>query len=243
MVDGMQAPIDFVPTRNNLSEQIARHLERMILTDSRWREGSRLPSEAQLCETYGVSRPVIREALKTLQASGLVELKNGLGAFVRQPGNDTVEGVLLRFSRMHDISDEEFAGVRNVIEIASARLAAEHASDEQLAKIGENLEAFEQTGREKEERVRLDREFHNLIAQASANRLLAMFQEVLVGMLSDYMAKGVDLPGGIADAITRHKKIYEALKRHDVEATGKAMAEHLDASLDNVKRYNEGDQR
>ena len=122
-------------------------------------------------------------------------------------------------------------------------MAAEHASDEQLAKIGENLEAFEQTGREKEERVRLDREFHNLIAQASANRLLAMFQEVLVGMLSDYMAKGVDLPGGIADAITRHKKIYEALKRHDVEATGKAMAEHLDASLDNVKRYNEGDQR
>ncbi|MCK9331381.1 MAG: FCD domain-containing protein [Candidatus Cloacimonetes bacterium] len=228
----------FVLSRSNLSQQIAGHLEEVILSSLSLKEGSKLASEQQLAEKYRVSRPVIREALKMLQERGLVKLVNGLGSFVTKPKTNTVEAAINRFSQMNDISDHDLTQMRGIIEVNAARLAALNAKAEDIEALSKNLEKFSDCSLSLKERVSLDSEFHILIAHASGNGLLEMFNQVLISMLADYMGKGVLTPGGVDDAIRRHKEVFQAISAHDVVATEKAMEEHLSVSEQNVKHFN-----
>ena len=229
----------FTINRANLSQQIADQLEEWILSSPRGKVDTKLPSEQRLATRYGVSRPVIREALKMLQERGLLTLRNGLGAFVTRPQAGTVEAAINRFSQMHDITDQDLTQMRGIIEMNAARLAAEHATDEDLAALRENLEQFRNKTLGLKERVQLDSQFHLLIAHASGNPLVEMFNLVLVSLLADYMGKGVLIPGGIDDAIARHQKVYDAIAAHDEGATMEAMSEHLRVSEQNVAQFNE----
>lgn len=229
---------EFSPYRENLSVQVADHLERTILDSSDVTESDKLPSEQKLAATYKVSRPVVREALKLLQERGLVTLKNGLGAFVTKPKSSTVMSAVNRIIQMNNISEDELTQMRAMLEVNAAELAAKKITDEHLKKIEDNIERFSDRTLTLPERVELDSEFHNLVAMASGNALLAMFNDVLISMLTNYMGKGVLVTGGIDDAIARHKKIFDALKNHDVKAVRVAMNEHIAASRQNVEQYN-----
>ncbi|MCK9330457.1 MAG: GntR family transcriptional regulator, partial [Candidatus Cloacimonetes bacterium] len=169
----------------------------MILSSLSLKEGSKLPSEQQLADRYGVSRPVIREALKMLRERGLVNMVNGLGAFVTKPQTNTVEAAVNRFSQMHDVSDHDLTEMRGIVEVNAARLAAKNATESDINALRENLEKFSDRTLSLKNRVALDSQFHVLIAHASGNSLLEMFNEVLVSMLADYMGNGVLIPGGI----------------------------------------------
>jgi len=223
--------------RENLSAQVADHLEQEILGSTAISVSEKLPSEQQLAEKYQVSRPVVREALKLLQERGLVTLRNGLGAFVTKPQTSTVLSAVSRIMQMNNISDDDLTQMRGMLEVNAARLAAKNISDDMLAQIKENIEKFSNRELPLKERVELDCEFHNLIAKASGNALLEMFNDVLLSMLTDYMGKGVLVAGGIDDAIARHTKIYKALEAHDTEAVVVAMNEHIGASKNNVEMF------
>lgn len=227
----------FSLSRVNLSQQVADHLEQVILDSSQSSVSEKLPSEQKLAKQYNVSRPVIREALKLLQERGLVTLKNGLGAFVTKPSNTTLFSAISRIMQMNNISDSDLTQVRGVLEVSAADLAAEYAKPEDIAALRENLRVFSNRELPLKERVRLDSEFHVLIAHASGNALMEVFSEVLISLLETYMGKGVLISGGIDDAIKRHTKIVDALEKHDEAATQVAMQEHIAASEQNVLRY------
>jgi len=224
----------FSLSRVNLSQQVADHLEEMILSST---VSDKLPSEQQLAKRYSVSRPVIREALKLLQERGLVELKNGLGAFVTTPQTSTVSSAIGRIMQMNSISDKDLTQMRGIIEVNAAKLAAVNATDKDLEELRENITNFSDKTLSLKQRVSLDSRFHIIIAHASGNALLEMFNEVLIAMLADYMGKGVLVSGGVDDAIARHKKIADAICAHDVEASVKAMEEHIAYSEQNVERF------
>ncbi len=223
--------------RENLSAQVADHLEQTILNSATLNVSEKLPSEQQLAVKYKVSRPVIREALKLLQERGLVTLRNGLGAFVTKPPTSTVLSAISRIMQMNNISDDDLTQMRGMLEVNAARLAAKNISDELLGQLKENIEKFSNKQLSLKERVELDCQFHNLIAKASGNALLEMFNDVLTSMLTNYMGKGVLIAGGIDDAITRHMKILTALETHDVDAVIVAMNEHIIASKQNVEQF------
>jgi DNA-binding FadR family transcriptional regulator len=230
---------EFSLSRANFSQQVADHLEEVILSSVSSRVSEKLPSEQQLAKEYAVSRPVIREALKLLQERGLVTLRNGLGAFITKPPTSTVYAAVSRITQMNQISDHDLTQMRGIIEVSAAKLAAENATEADIAALQENIRKFSDKTLSLKERVSLDSEFHILIAHASGNALLEMFNEVLIAMLADYMGKGVLIPGGVDDAIARHTKLANAICAHDVKATEIAMAEHLQVSEQNVLRFAE----
>lgn len=223
--------------RENLSTQIADLLEDTIVNSDAFPVSEKLPSEQQLAERYGVSRPVIREALKVLRERGLVTLKNGLGAFVTKPKNSTVFSAVSRIMQMNNISDDDLTQMRAMLEVNAARLAATNITDDILEALRSNIEEFSDKTLSPKERVTLDCSFHNLIAKASGNALLEIFNDVLISLLTDYMGKGVLVAGGIDDAITRHKKILHALEAHNTTDAVVAMNEHIAASKRNVEIF------
>lgn len=225
--------------RTNLSQQIADHIEQVILSSPTSRMNENLPGEMKLAAQYNVSRPVVREALKLLQERGLITLKNGVGAIITRPENSTVRDAVNRIMQVDQISTDELTQMRQILELSSVELAVENLTDEHLKKMEQNVERFSDKTLPLKERVRLDEQFHQLIAQASHNDLLSLFIGVLTSLLRDYMGKGVLIEGGIEDGITRHRQILDALKARDKQGARHAMAEHLRVSRLNVQLFDE----
>ncbi|AEV30404.1 transcriptional regulator [Sphaerochaeta pleomorpha str. Grapes] len=228
---------DFTLVRTNLSQQVAEHLEEVILSSKLSKIDEKLPSELALSRQYNVSRPVIREALKLLQERGLVVMKNGDGSYVTKPETDTIMQAVNRIMQMGNISSDDLAQVRSMLEISSAQLAAKNATDAQLLEIEAIADSMKDASLSLKQRVEKDSAFHIGIARASGNKLLETFLQVIAPLLPDYMGKGVLLPGGIEDGVHRHSLLVEALKSHSPEKAAKAMGEHLAASRDNVREF------
>ena len=89
----------FTVVKTNLYEQIADYLEDMILNNKTMQEEKKLPSEQALAVTFGVSRNVVREALKLLKERGLIELRNGTGAYITKPEASNISDVVSRIDR------------------------------------------------------------------------------------------------------------------------------------------------
>ena len=126
--------------RTNLSQQIADHIEQVILSSPTSRMNEKLPGEMKLAAQYNVSRPVVREALKLLQERGLITLKNGVGAIITRPENSTVRDAVNRIMQVDQISNDELTQMRQILELSSIDLAVEKLTDE-------HIRAMEEIGR------------------------------------------------------------------------------------------------
>ncbi|WP_293890435.1 MULTISPECIES: FadR/GntR family transcriptional regulator [unclassified Sphaerochaeta] len=227
----------FSLSRVNLSQQIADHLEEVILSSPTSKVAEKLPGEMKLAKQYNVSRPVIREALKLLQERGLITLKNGSGAYITRPENDTVMNAINRIMQVDRIKSDDLTQMREILELSSVDQAVKCITDEQLKEMDRILSKFEDKSLPLKERVKLDEQFHIAIAQATGNELLSMFVGVLTSLLRDYMGKGILIEGGIEDAIKRHREIYQALLNRDAKAVHQAMVDHLRVSSLNVQFF------
>jgi GntR family transcriptional repressor for pyruvate dehydrogenase complex len=169
-----------------------------------------------------VSRPVVREALVSLQALGLVTSQSGKGSFV---ASRRVRAPLLlgKFSPCH------LNEVRGYLEIPSARLAAERRNDEQVGRLAGLLARMEDCD-DAEERNRYDAEFHISIAEAAGNPILVKLVEDLRKILEEHGRAAAAAPNRRSRAAAEHRKIYEAIVRRDVEGAALAMANHLEAA-------------
>lgn len=221
--------------KQTLSQQIADRMEQEIIAHGS--EGDRLPSEQQLGEAYGVSRTIIREALKLLHAHGLVDSRSGAGAHITKPEALAVSEVMSRIIRMDSIDHRAIFEVRSILEVAAVKRAASSADIGQLRKMEEVLDHLKDRNLTADQRLDLDFSFHLLIAQASGNPLLAMLVEAMANIIKRSMTSGVFVHGGIDDAIARHQKILDALLQQDPSLAGQAMHEHLTQSLENVDTH------
>ena len=189
-----------------LYEQIADSIEEAIIYNSE--QASKLPSEMALAGQFGVSRTIIREALKLLQARGLVEIRVGGGAYITKPESKDISELLLRIVQM----DHEISGLE-----AQVDMMEESMSDLQ-------------------KRIDMDCEFHCLIARYSGNRMLSLLVESMTGVLRKFIITGIRSKGGNADGIYHHREIIKALRTRDAEAAAEALTIHLDRSWANVRR-------
>ncbi len=221
--------------KQTLSSQVAERMEREII--NRGSAGDRLPSEASLCEGYGVSRTIIREAMKTLHARGLVDSKPGSGAHITKPEAQDVSALMERIIRMDSIDYRSTFELRSILESAAVELASQRADEEQLREMDEILERLKGQDLSPDQRLALDFQFHLLIANATGNQLLATLVEAMSNIIKYSMRSGVFVHGGIEDSILRHQKIMDALYAHDPALARDAMREHLDQSYINVRHH------
>jgi GntR family transcriptional repressor for pyruvate dehydrogenase complex len=230
--------IDYSVRKTNLYEQIAGKLEQAILRSGKKVE--KLPSEQELCKRFGVSRTVIREALKVLKERGLIQPRNGEGSYVVSPKTDTVSEALDRIIQINNISNDDLHSMRLLLETEGARLAALNALPGDLEKLEGILGRMEDLSLPLDERIRLDAEFHITMVQAGKNELLGIFTEVMTMLLKDYMIKGLFGPPGINKTLAQHRKILDALRREDPGEAEKALRDHLSAARENVGKYERG---
>jgi GntR family transcriptional repressor for pyruvate dehydrogenase complex len=220
-------------SRETLADQAARNLQAFIQAQE-LKPGSLLPPETQLAADLGVSRPIIREALKTLEGKGIIEVVSGKGAVVKPLDNQPLE---LYFQRAIQIEDEaiiDLVELRKGIEVQSAALAAQRGTPEELARLAEVVGEMRRHLRESEAYVDLDMAFHQQIAAMTRNKLI----HALVGSLRVAIKQAINEPvirrqtdEQIERVQVGHETILACLERGNAEEAGRAMAAHFDDAV------------
>ncbi len=226
--------INYSVKKVNLYEQIADQLETAILAPDSFPE-EKLPSEQTLAERFGVSRTVIREALKLLKERDLVDMRTGEGAFIVRPHSSSVTSVMNRIIQVDNIDDAQVHEARLALETASSRLAALNAGPEDIARLRAILDEMAEKKDDLPRRIQLDADFHIAVAASSKNRIMEIFVSVMNSLMKDFISRGIQYPGGNEDGIQRHRAIFQAIADHDPQRAEREMAEHLKVSRHNVE--------
>jgi DNA-binding FadR family transcriptional regulator len=212
-----------------LFEQLAAAIERQILSGE-LSPGDRLPAEGALAEEYGVSRPVVREALARLRERHLLETRNGNGTFIRHPSAGDLTEVLLRHLRFASSGPEAVAHLyeaRVAIESMTAQLAAARASNADLEEMQAHIETMRDHQTAEADWTRADLAFHHAMARATHNPLLATLLDPLTQLIEDSIRAGHRDPRAVRRGLEAHERIWEALKARDADKAVAAVRDHL----------------
>lgn len=217
--------------RRNLktSERIARDIANYIV-DADLPEGARLPREKEMLEMMGVGRMTLREALRLLETQGVIDIRSGAqgGPVVRRPQPEDLAGNLTLVLQFHGASLSDVMLARQALEPLIARLAATHATDEQLDELAGTIEKMRRHAGREDVFLRENERFHQLVAEASGSVSLRVFSATLKNIASGEDA-GVEYRPEQHVAVARaHGRILTALRNRRPAAAEKAMQEHLE---------------
>ena len=210
-------------------EDLVAMLDRQILTGA-LPAGSPLPSERQLAERFAVSRPVVREALRALSERRLVRIEIGRGAFVRESDPTAAATVLATSIRGRNVTARHVIDGRRLIEVETARLAAEHRGTEDLERMEQALHSLHPDD-PLLDRVRADLRFHLAVARASHNPVLEAMLGAISGLAAELMVRSLSDPDVAREGVPQHAQILAAIADKDVTTASSRMCEHLDLAL------------
>src|SRR5918997_1309924 len=213
--------------RVKLYEEVAARI-RDLIADGELSPGRALPSERKLAEQFKVGRAVIREAIRQLEVSGLVESRHGGGNYVR---GGTVEHLVAPIaSVLNGMAPlrEELMAARLFFEPQIARAAAARATPEDLRRLEEAIRRQEERAANGQSGAEEDAEFHDLLARATHNTVVGRVMEVLDSLLEDSQARLFRSVQRSKISLEGNRRILEAVRSHDQEAAQLAMVKHLE---------------
>lgn len=213
---------------SRLYEQIVHQIEESIVKGV-LKAGDQLPAERELAQRFGVSRTAVREAVKALREKGLVEAYSGRGTFIT---DGTTQAVRQSLDLMVKIGQPEgsthLAEVRAILEPEIAALAAVRLQESELATMREAVAVMDKAGQDPEAYIEADLDFHLALAEGAANPLILSLLDSIVGLLREQRLKIFRVSGGPERGQIHHKRILEAVERHDSQKAREAMRAHLD---------------
>ena len=218
----------FTPVRQaRASGEIVSQIERAIFSGE-LKSGDRLESERELAERFKVSRITVRDALRVLEARGLVFVKVGAsgGAFVSETNVDQVAESISTMILLRRMTLSGVAEARTVVETATCELAAERADAGAIERIERSVERARGIVREQLPHTEASMDFHVAVADAAGNELLS----ATVGAYRDLLIQTLyDMRDVRSAKVTQqaHEEILDAIKSHDPEAARGLMLEHL----------------
>ncbi|MGH3168379.1 MAG: FadR/GntR family transcriptional regulator [Trebonia sp.] len=212
-----------------ISEIIVEQI-RLLMRQGQLRPGDRLPPERDLCERFGVSRVTVREALRMLESSGLVEIRVGArgGAFVTAPSSNRVGEGLTDLLTLSVISAADVTEVRLVLEVGIVPLVCERATEEDLSDLEKICKRSEEAHRGGDYTMEMSLEFHTRVAEATHNPAVSMLVESFRGpiLMSLQEAKSAAPEMGRLGT-DEHERFIEAVRRREADAASAIMREHL----------------
>lgn len=212
------------PTRNS-SDAIAAALAERILTGA-LRPDDRLPSERRLALEFGASRPMVREALRSLVERGLIEVEPSRGAFVRgDTGPRRFQPLDVEYRR-RGTTARQLSEARLMLETEASALATEHGTADDLAVLGAALERLEASATPLE-RVRNDLAFHAALVAASHNPVIETMFASIQGMTVELMVRSAGDPEIVRQSAPFHRVAYQAIVDRDPAAARAAIRAHL----------------
>jgi GntR family transcriptional repressor for pyruvate dehydrogenase complex len=217
-----------MPREATLANRVTHEIEQLIV-NGRLKTDKRIPSERDLAGQFGVSRTVVREAVRGLVAKGLLEVKPGSGTIVRAPTARSVTQSMSLFLRgsQADLSYDKVHEVRRVLEIEIAGLAAARRTPDDLATLEQILQQMADMRTDPERFPQLDVLFHAALASATHNELFALLLDSLSEVMIRVRQMGFNVPDASAHALRFHSAIYEQVRAGDAEGARRAMREHL----------------
>jgi DNA-binding FadR family transcriptional regulator len=216
-------------SRETLADQAARNLMAFIQAQA-LKPGSFLPPETQLAADLGVSRPIIREALKSLEGKGIIEVVSGKGAVIKPLDGQQLE---LYFQRAIQIESEaiiDLLELRKGIEVQSAALAAQRCTAEELATLAQIVGEMRRNLHNPEVYVELDIAFHNQIAAMTRNSLIRAMVQALRAAINSTINESMfrkQTDEQLEHVQLGHEAILASLQRGDAEKSGRAMTAHF----------------
>lgn len=210
--------------RFKISDSVAARIEQMI-ADGTYNPGDRLPSERILADQFGVGRSSMREALRVLEARGLVSIVHGIGVHITEPA-DTHEGagsLLL----LGECTVPELFEVRRALECPAAATAARRITPAEVEELQRIIAGMDDDGLSDEEFVERDAQLHKAIVHATHNTLLVRLYETTRHLFVEYSARVIRFPGRRSKAHEDHEAIVAAIANRRPQAAQKAMSAHL----------------
>ena len=216
----------------NLAQKTANVLSRIILEDGEYGPGQKLPNENALAERFGISRTTLREAIKTLSAGGILEVRHGRGTFVAEQLPKRSDPSLPELMRMK-IELKDLVEVRMIIEPQVAALACTRATDKEIAYISELELEVERLLKMGEDTTDADIAFHTAILRAAHNVFFLHIEPVVRRCLSDQrtLKANESLKKSL---LPDHTMIVEFLQKRDVESGESAVHIHLHRLMDRL---------
>lgn len=201
--------------------------------------GSSLPPEPQLCEALGVSRTVVREAVKSLAAKGLVSTGPKVGTRVRPAEqwnwfDPEVVAWQTRVGLTHDFL-RDVQELRRVVEPAAVRLAAERATAADLAELELAFAGMTRAVAEGGDYVSNDLRFHQTLLAASHNRMMVQMAKALAALLRTSFEVSTTQPGRAAQSLPLHRAILDAVRAHEPARAERASLTLIESAREDIE--------
>ena len=223
-------------TARSLVEKTQRKIQQMIL-DKQYDANNYLPSEAELCEQFGVSRITVRDAVRAMEVRGFVRREHGKGILVT---NNNVQAMTQFITDMLSMNHSDFIDVvevREIVDIAAARLAAERSEKEDIARLELNLAIMEQSEIMDDPYYTNDMEFHVNLIKATKNRLLLAMANAYIPILKEMVITSSQRDYNIELHYHFHRKILEGVLAKDCETAADIMKRHHAVTRENFNEY------
>ena len=234
----VSAELSVVPPRG--SERVRDYLLGEIRS-GHLQSGDKLPSERELASELDVGRPVIREALRSLEISGVLKIARGArgGAFVRESGADGIRQSIDAMLVLGRLPLSNLLDMRSILLAEGARLGAVHGSEADYAAIEANIAELAGV-LDDEDQVRgigPAIEFYKLVARASHNRLLSLIMDALADLIAEMLTEMKHWPR--TDAITPRREVLAAMRVGNTELSERIIREHSQESNSVLAAYGE----
>jgi GntR family transcriptional repressor for pyruvate dehydrogenase complex len=219
-----------------VSDEIVNQMKNLI-SEGTLKPGDQLPPERELIKEFGVSRPTLREALKSLVAMGFLEVKQAKRTFVKSMISERMQDPLSLLIKTDTQKIFDLIEVRKAMEAWSAFHAAQRATEEDIKQlesiIKEMKEAFEK-GRNWEKE---DADFHLAIAQATHNTIQTHIMSTIYDLLKESVARVFTDRAKVKKLLQQHYRIFTAIKNHSAEKARDRTLDHLDYVDSEVKAF------
>jgi GntR family transcriptional regulator, transcriptional repressor for pyruvate dehydrogenase complex len=212
--------------RTTLTADICRKMVSHLIRGV-WNEGEKIPAERELCQTLGVGRASLREALKALEIMGMIETRLGDGTYVCKRSDFFSRPLLWAIASSSEADARELIEARTLIEVELAGLAAERGTLEDLRLIREQLSTMERTKKNPQEFVQADVDFHLAIGHAASSGILMNALQLIRNLLQQWIFSAVVVKGVPEKACAQHKRVLQAIENRDGTAARKEMRNHL----------------
>jgi len=224
--------IEPLEREKRLYERVADQI-RDLIRDDKWKPGDRLPTERELSAAFKVSRTVIREAVKYLEAQGILEVTTGSGIYVHRANPDVVYKSFQTYIQLQDSDDInlKLVEVRSILEIEVAALAALRSTPEQHAALHQIVEQMHASVGSAHKLAELDFQFHALLAKTTLNELFGMILKPFMEQIQYIHRFGWE---GYKDnpefIIGQHEDVLVAVEQGNSDKARQAMAVHMETA-------------
>ena len=226
---------------NRVSQAIVEQVK-LLLRQGRLKPGDRLPSERELCDRFGVSRVTVREALRVLEAGGLIDIRVGArgGAFVTSPTSQQIGEGLADLLNLSPLTAPEVTEARQVFELGIVPLVAERATDEDIASLREMVRSHKAALERGEYAMSMSAAFHVRVAACTHNAAIEMLVQSFHGpLLMSLLTAQVVEPLMGHRGTEEHRRFIDAIAARDVERATSIMRDHLQRTADRVSQHPE----